>query len=348
MKRQEFLQLCTGIISGLGIHGFVKDAAGTETNGKNQLSEEYLVKGLTGMASTLTRSVGSKWWFDGHYGAAVLSGYYLCKENRLDGRTVAAIKTELDKMMASQAELFAPLPEEPADAELIENVPKALGPAIDGGIRAGGHAVIFAALSTKALRDIPKMAQPTVIKGLIRLSRNIAKSRLHKPDGEASYASTQAMIDATFDSVARYKELLGRPSIKRPNFTHMFTHTDALMTLETLGYPDLVKAGHPGHSVHITHDVPKIDPKIHPKVKLATLDEVMHSSYWENEENQAQWSKRFHVKTNRNGLWLAAGHLFKVLYAFHRLSKRIKDEEKVRLCSTILLERYFNPDVQGG
>ena len=348
MNRKEFLQLCTGIIGGLGINGYASNAAIADGDDNNQLGTEYLVKGLTGMASTLTRPELKKWWFDGHYGAAVLAGYYLCKENSLDRRTVAAIKAELDKMIESQAALFAPFPDERVDAELIENVPKALGPAIDGGIRAGGHAVIFAALSTKALGDVPDMAQPTIVRGLTRLSRNIAKSRLHKPDGEASYSSTQAMIDATFDSVARFKDVLGRPSIKRPNFTHMFTHTDALMTLDTLGYADLVKAGHAGHSVHIGPTVPRIDREIHPKSNHATLDEVMHSSFWENKENQAQWSRKFNVKTNRNGLWLAAGHLFKVLYAFHRLSKQIKDEKKVRLCSMLLLERYFNPDVQGG
>ena len=42
------------------------------------------------------------------------------------------------------------------------------------------------------------------------------------------------------------------------------------------------------------------------------------------------------------------GHLFKVLYSYHRLIRRIEDKEKVRLCSMILLERYVNPNVQGG
>ena len=85
------------------------------------------------------------------------------------------------------------------------------------------------------------MAQPALIKGLCGLSRQIAKTPPQKVVGpETSYQDTQAMIDATFDSLARFKGLLGHPSIRRPNFTHMTTHTEALMNLEMMGYPELV------------------------------------------------------------------------------------------------------------
>ena len=87
---------------------------------------------------------------------------------------------------------------------------------------------------------------------------------------------------------------------------------------------------------------------VEPEVAFATLDDIMHSTYWEDEQNQTRWRRKWDVKTNRNGHWMAAGHLFKVLYAFHRLAKRIEDKQKVRLCGMILLERYLNPDVQGG
>jgi hypothetical protein len=40
--------------------------------------------------------------------------------------------------------------------------------------------------------------------------------------------------------------------------------------------------------------------------------------------------------------------LFKVLYSYHRLIRRVEDTEKVKLCSRILLERYMDPNVQGG
>ncbi len=70
---------------------------------------------------------------------------------------------------------------------------------------------------------------------------------------------------------------------------------------------------------------------------------VISEGYWENEQNQKQWNKAWNVKTNPNGNGIAFGHLFKVLYSYHRLIRlvgHIKDEEKVRLSSQILLERF--------
>ena len=74
----------------------------------------------------------------------------------------------------------------------------------------------------------------------------------------------------------------------------------------------------------------------------------MSNDYWENRENQERWRRKWNMTDNRNGDWIAAGHLFKVLYSFHRLIRRMGDKQKVRLCAMILLERYVNPNVQGG
>ena len=345
MKRMEFLKLFTGIMGGLSIDSAFGDFANameTELEGGAILDDSYLVKGLTGM-------VRADGWFDAHWGASVIAGYYLCRENQLDEQTLTGIKRQLDAMIRLRAAQFAPLPQESADETLIEDVPKALRPAMRGGLRAHGHAVIFASLSTKALRDMPQMAQPALIQGLCGLSRQIAKLVPQKPHGRAAaYADTQAMLDATFDSLTRFKGLLGRPSIRRPNFTHMMTHTEALMTLEMMGYPDLAKSGYASHRLHIGAPVPAINPTTNAVADHATLETLMSKSYWNDKENQDHWNRRWNSTNNRNGDWIASGHLFKVLYSFHRLIRRIEDREKVRLCSRILLERYQNPEVQGG
>jgi hypothetical protein len=345
MNRKEFLTLSTALIGGLSIPGAFGDsanAAETESGKDAALDDSYLVKGLTGM-------VRADGWFDAHWGASVLAGYYLCRENPLSEQTTTGIKKQLDAVIRLRAAQFAPLPEEPANETWIEDVPKALRPAIEGGLRAHGHAVIFASLSTKALRDVPQMAQPSLIQGLCGLSRQIAKTVARKPDApETSYADTQAMIDATFDSLARFKGLVGSPWIRRPNFTHMTTHTEALMNLEIMGYPDLAKAGHAGHRIHIGAPVPEIELATDASADRATLEAVMSKSYWNDEANQEHWNRKWNTTDNRNGYWIAAGHLFKVLYSYHRLIGRIEDKEKVRLCSQILLERYMNPEVQGG
>ena len=168
------------------------DSASAAENGSVKgiaLDEAYLVKGLTAMVRAST-------WFPAHSGAGILAGYYLCRDNALGEETTLGIKKQLDAMIASQPEQFAPLLEEVADRALIEDILKALLPAMQGGLRAHGHAVIFASLSTKALRDVPYMAQPAVIKALCGLSRQIGKKSPEAPAGpETSYADTQAMID---------------------------------------------------------------------------------------------------------------------------------------------------------
>ena len=120
------------------------------------------------------------------------------------------------------------------------------------------------------------------------------------------------------------------------------------MNLEMMGYGGLAKAGHAGHSVHIGAPVPEFDPKVHPQETPASLEKIMSKSYWEDEENLEHWNKKWNETDNPNGYWIAAGHLFKVLYSYHRLMAKVKDKKKVRLCSKIVLERYFNPKVLGG
>jgi hypothetical protein len=315
--------------------------AETELGKDAALDDSYLVKGLMGM-------VQAESWFDAHWGACVLAGYYLCRNNPLDEPVTLGIKSQLDAVIRLRAAQFALLPEEPADRTLIEEIPKALLPAMQGGLRAHGHAVIFASLSVKALRDVPHMAQPTLIKGLCELSNQIAKIQPEQGGSPDAYADTQAMIEATFDSVARFKGLLGRPSITRPNFTHMMTHTEALMNLELMGYPELAKAGHAGHRTHIGAPVPEFDPTTDASPNRTTLEAIMSKDYWNDANNQDRWRRKQNIKDNRNGAWIAGGHLFKVLYSYYRLIERVEDKEKVKLCSRILLERYMNPDVQGG
>jgi hypothetical protein len=347
MNRKEFLKLSSGIIGGLSIPGAFVDSVYAVDPGASKgaaLDDSYLARGLTGMA----RAEG---WFDAHWGAGVLAGYYLCKENRLSEETIAGIKKQLDAVIHLNVKQFTPLPKESVDEALIEEVPKALLPTIQGGLRAHGHAVIFASLSTKALRDAPHMSQPTLVDALCGLSRKIGRQTIETPDDKTAaqpYADSQAMIEATFDSLARFKELLGRPSIRRPNFTHMTTHTEALMNLEDMGYPDLARAGHAGHRIHIGAPVPEIPPATDVSVDRATLTRVMSKDYWNNQKNLEQWNRKGNPEDNPNGYWIAKGHLFKVLYSYHRLIGRINDIEQVKLCSKILLERYMNPDVQGG
>ena len=91
IMRREFVELLAGILGGMGI-GTLAEASDSEKSSGVLLDDSYLEKGLTGMAQ-------SKGWFNAHLGAAVLAGYYMCKENQLSTGTVAGIKKQLDALI---------------------------------------------------------------------------------------------------------------------------------------------------------------------------------------------------------------------------------------------------------
>ena len=79
MNRKEFLKFSSGIIGTLGtpgVFGEFAHAMDTTPDTGSALDDSYLVKGLTGMAR-------AKGWFDAHWGAGILAGYYLCRDNQL-------------------------------------------------------------------------------------------------------------------------------------------------------------------------------------------------------------------------------------------------------------------------
>ena len=111
---------------------------------------------------------------------------------------------------------------------------------------------------------------------------------------------------------------------------------------------ELTRAGYGGLRTHINAPVPEFDAETDASKDRATLEAVMSKDYWNDVKNHDSWSRKQNQQDNPNGDWIAAGHLFKVLYSYHRLIGRVEDKEKVKVCSRILLERYMNPNVQGG
>ncbi len=345
LDRRGLLEFLARIVGSMGIASTLPLALRAQDNSpddESSLDDAYLVKGLTGMAR-------AKGWFDAHWGAGILAGYYLCRDHSLGKATTSAIKDQLDAVIRTRGEQFLPFTADQPDKGLIEEVPKALRIAIDGGLRAHGHAVIFASLSMRALRDAPQMAQPKIVSALCDLSHQIAKIKPQAPiDPTFVYLDSKTMIEETLDSLLQFKSLLGRPSIRRPNFTHMVTHTEALLNLELMGYGDLAKLGHAGQKTHISSAVPVVESSDVDARTAPTLRTLTQPEFWNDSTNQERWSQPWNQKANPNGHWIAAGHLFKVLYSFHRLIKHVPDRDNIELCSSILLERYVNPEVQGG
>ena len=155
MNRNEFLKVFSGVLTGLGISGMspnTNQAQESESAGDFALDDSYLVKGLTAM-------VRAQGWFNAHWGAAVIAGYYLCKENRFDEATRSGNKEQLDTVIRLHSGQFAALPDESSNERRIQEIATALRPAMQGGLRAHGHAVIFASLSMRSCRHSPASAR---------------------------------------------------------------------------------------------------------------------------------------------------------------------------------------------
>ncbi|MCA9060137.1 MAG: hypothetical protein KDA85_16630, partial [Planctomycetaceae bacterium] len=256
LMRRDFVRLSAGIVGALGIPGLTDQRSSTAVSAlrpRFTLDETWLVVGLTGMAR-------SKGWFNAHLGAAVLAGYYLCRENSFSEALVVAIQQQLESLVRVHEAQFAEFEPQEADQYLVERIPAALRPALEGGLRAHGHAAIYTALAVRALRDAPQMAQPQIIRLLCEHNAQIAQKAPERPTQVTEYADTQALVEALFTNLARFEPLLGRPSVRRPNFVHMTTHTEALLTLDELGYHELVRIGHAGHQAHVSAPVPEFDP----------------------------------------------------------------------------------------
>ncbi len=351
MHRDEFLKLCSSLLGGLGLQTLVGDVSfahavqDIDTNLTNlgKQHRDYLALGISGM-------VQAKSWFDVHWGASLIAGYFLCEENSLPEPTVVAIQRQLDYVIRTKQSLFAHTFDEPFNESLKDEVIKSLKPAIEGGLRAHGHAVIFTSLAMKAFSQRPDLIQPTIIRGLCGHLQTIGRLKQQKFSANDVTPSKdpQAMVDSLFRKLAEFEPLLGIPQILRPNFTHMTTHTEAMVTLHQLGYHEIVTAGSLGQAIHLEVTVPKVERQADADARQWTLERIMKEPYWNTPEQQAQWQKPWNEKENPNGDWVASGHLFKVLYSFHRLSKLASSKAQVEQCARVLLERYFNPEVRGG
>src|ERR1051325_4544269 len=104
--------------------------AGGGTRRWRMLTRDYLAKGLTGMARALYGRWGAPQWVAGHMGAAVLAAWYFQNENELDGAAAAALKAQVDSLIAQRPDFFVPFAPAAPEPGLLDVIPRALEPSI--------------------------------------------------------------------------------------------------------------------------------------------------------------------------------------------------------------------------
>lgn len=285
------------------------------------LSETYLAHGV----SALVRAVDHT-WAEGHFGCAAIATWMLCARWQLSPATESALQVELDAMIASRPDLFEPLPPEQPDPGMIRAIVEPLlGNVAD--LRHGGHDVIYAALGLDALTTRPELATPTAVRGITRLVEAVVALG---PDGDffgvpASEAiasgrdlplgaDDQALAQAAFATALGFKTMFNET---QGIVGHLLTHTQSLLTLGRLGWPELAIEAQEALRTHAR------------RVRL--LHTHFDRSHWTPVEPAGSnpldpWFWKAERETMAVSSW-GYGHFFKFRYQFYDLLNYLADAE---------------------
>lgn len=286
-----------------------------------RLLDSYLELGVVGMARA-----GASGWFGGHYGAALLAGYYMNQEHDLPEHVKEGIERTCEAYRELKPEWFVPLDqEEQADPSLLQHV-------IDGlrnnvkQLRTSGHGLALGVMALKALRQRPDLIRPSVVDGLVTLLQKTTEDRPNRYWGipnyfeitvedvkaeVASYDTTLEMTKRIFDeleTIVPGRTIEGIHYFFAGEVEHNVTHGHALTDLERFGYHDLVQAGMANHRIQMYLDRQMPEFVLEDEVREPAFTEIFSPAYWE--------------KTYTDP------HALKVPYAALDLLKRLPAEER--------------------
>jgi hypothetical protein len=274
------------------------------------LGNDSIARGLTALSDAHRRG-----WLAGHSGAAVLAACYFSRDNELDERTARALQSNVDAFIARDPDQFPMPSRDRATAD-----PARIVEALDlhaHELRSGGHDTIYAALALRALRDVPELATPAVVDGIVSLlaahvadRRPVAETdyqREHPLPAEAGAADLAAL---TFRAALRPWDDVRR--IGASGVLHWITHADAVLTLAELGYADVASHACTALRLHVNQPVIAENGRAPARERVDWLA----PDYWESAAPREAFG----------GTWLA-GHAFKLPASAFRLARRVDDPE---------------------
>ncbi|MFM1650689.1 hypothetical protein ACI7RC_01155 [Brevibacillus sp. B_LB10_24] len=285
------------------------------------LIHSYLELGLIGMARG-----GQLSWFKGHFGAALLAGYFMNQEHDLPEHVKEGIVRTCESYRKQYPDWFGPLEPEEPNPRLMEEVISGLK-ANTQCLRTSGHGLALGVLALKALRERPDLTTPTVVKGLVNMlerTREDTPNRYWGVDNYftmtredvreiPAYSDTLAMARQAFaelQMIVPGRTLDGKKYFFDGEKTHGITHAHALAELERFGYDELVAAGQSNHLIqmHLNRQLP--DFMLASEVKEPPFTSILSPAFW--------------AKTYEDP------HALKLPYAALALLKRLPKEERAK------------------
>ncbi|GED71564.1 hypothetical protein BRE01_52660 [Brevibacillus reuszeri] len=258
-----------------------------------RLLDSYLELGVVAM----TRAAAAG-WFGGHYGAALLAGYYMNREHDLPEHVKAGIERTCEAYRAQQPVWFFPLDqEEAADTSLLERVIAGLADNV-AQLRTSGHGLALGVLALKALRERPDLIRPSIVEGLVKLLKATTEDRQTRYWGIANYfeitdadvqgiepyQTTVEMAARTFDelhTVIPGRVIDGQRYHFAGEVVHSVTHAQALSDLERFGYGELVESGMRNHHVQLYLDRQMPDFVREDEVREPAFEQIFSPVFWE-------------------------------------------------------------------
>jgi len=289
------------------------------------ISEEFLDKGLT----ALGRCCHAPW--DAHFAAAVLAGFYFSSNNCLSAVTERNLEAQLRLLIRTKPALFEPYARNGRVADAFGPVVEALETSVDK-LSELGHNCIFSAYALRALKDLDAFRHDEAIRDIATVIRTFH-------DGPARYwlrirkghdprklsiphrtiftdnLPAPAMARTILSELPKFEHVYTQMGSKS-HIGHLLTQSQALVTLQELGFPELANRG--SYSLECRFLLLK-DSQPHQSSPLSFYTPATRSAllptepaYWLQDFTHCEWDE---------------GHVFKYTFSFHELLNRSGDPE---------------------
>lgn len=235
----------------------------------------------------------------GHFGSAMLSAYFMCRELNLPRETIRAISTAALSLKCREPQLFRSFSSEKPDPNLIEQVRLCLTQ-YGSRLSRSGHSTIIGMFVLKAFHERPDLITPTLVQGVTQLMRAYGAERSENRYYGFDRAYNEVRL-STDDSVPRYrfardalKVAIREVDVIFPDLDiggvqyyfmgeklHAITHGHAIYELHKLGHADLVAQLKRAHrlQVKLNRHLPPSDTA-NPLLGASDLTPMM-SRFWE-------------------------------------------------------------------
>ena len=286
--------------------------------------QNYLSLGLTGLA----RCEKAIW--DAHFPAAVLAGQFFIENNDLPPQCAAAIRRQMDQIIASKSEYFVPYADSSKAIDPLERLSQSIENSIDT-VSELGHNSIFLHYALRVLKRLTDLASEALIQDLcktvhnckfspakywIKLQRGHGPKTFHVKKDQMAFHDLDLprMANAIMEELCEFQFIYTQMGSKS-HIGHLITQGQSLIHLKNMGFSDLAKRGLHSFETRMmmlrdfrNYEAPK-GSFYTPATRSDHLP--ISEDYWAQSFIECQWDE---------------GHCLKYTYSFYELINLVADE----------------------